>query len=212
MKATAIALLIGVLVVALAAPCFAGQSHSYRTFAGGVKLALHIQPYNAKMNCGNLPTFTTRDDIVRMETGTGDYHVIAVVFDYGAGLTNVEYGLSWPGGWGSAATTHCGDLVIGGIVNPYDWISVSWAACKTEPAILPVAYTWLNASTAGQIQFEFRPAPPEPATLGIVDCDFGSVATDSIFFAGVDIDPWSGVPDTVSTEPTTWGEIKSMFR
>lgn len=212
MKVTAIALLACVLVVALAVPCFAGQTRSYQTLEGGLKMMLHIQPHNAKQSCVNLPVFASRGEITRMVSGAGDYDVFTVIFDYGAGYTNVEYGLSWPAGWGSAATNHCGDLMIGGIVNPYDWISLSWTTCQTSPAISPVAWTWLNASSSGQVQFEYRPAPPEPASLGTIDCEFQEVPAESIFYAGVDVDPWEGVPNPDAVEATTWGDIKAMFR
>jgi hypothetical protein len=213
MKATAIALLACVLVIAFAVPCFAGHSRSYQTLDGGLKMMLHIQDHNAKQSCSNLPVFASRDDITRMETGTGDYDVFMVIFDYGAGYTNVEYGLSWPAGWGSAATIQCADLNIGGIVNPYDWISLSWITCQTTPAYSPVAWSWINAGTAGQVQIEYRPREANiPAALGTIDCAFAEVPAESIFFAGIDVNPWEGQPDTLAAEPTTWGGIKAMFR
>jgi len=213
MKATAIALLACVLVIAFAVPCFAGHSRSYQTLDGGLKMMLHIQPHNAKQSCSTLPVFANRGEITRMAEGTGDYDVFMVIFDYGAGYTNVEYGLSWPAGWFSAATNHCGDLGIGGIVNPYDWISLSWTTCQTSPAYSPVAWSWINAATAGQVQIEYRPRELDiAAALGTIDCDFTYVEAESIFYAGVDLDPWEGQPDTLAAEPTTWGEIKAMFR
>jgi hypothetical protein len=214
MKATAIALLACLLVIALAVPCFAGQSRSYKTFAGGPKMALHIQSHNAKQGCSNLPAISTFGDIARMETGTGDFDVFMVVFDFGGvsggGFTYVEYGLSWPGDWGSALTTHCGDLAIGGIVNPFDAIAVSWSACQTSPAFAPIAWSWLIASGPGQIQIEYRTG--DTPFLGITDCAFTEIPPDSIFFAGVDVDPWEGEPDPEAVEATTWGDIKAMFR
>jgi hypothetical protein len=215
MKATAIALMVCVLVAALIVPCYAGQSRPYKTMANGAKLALHIAAHNAKQNCGNMPTFATRDNIVRQVSGTGDYDVFMVVFGFagftGGGFTNVEFGLSWPAEWGSASTTHCADLAIGGIINPYDWLSISWTTCQTTPAIRAVCWSWINASTSGQVQIEYRPG--DDPFLGMVDCAFVEIDAESIFFAGVDMNPWEGVPDPINaTEPTTWGNIKAMFR
>ncbi len=214
MKATAIALLACILIIAFAAPCFSGQSRSYQTLAGGPKMALHIQAHNAKQSCGNLPVIDQFEDITRMVSGTGDYDVFMVVFDFdgltGGGFTYAEFALVWPGGWGSAATSHCGDLAIGGIVNPYDAIALSWSTCQTSHAFAPISWTWINAGGAGQIQIDYRSGLPR--FLGVTDCAFVEIPTEYVYFAGVDVTPWEGVPTVDATEPTTWGGIKAMFR
>jgi hypothetical protein len=101
--------------------------------------------------------------------------------------------------------------VIGGITNSGDGISLTWTACTTTPAYFVAAWSWIAPASAGQVQIDYRPG--EPKFLGITDCSFQEIDASYIYFAGVDVaDPWEGEPNPDAVEPTTWGEIKSMFR
>jgi hypothetical protein len=214
MKATAIGLFAGFAIMAFAAACFAGSSQGYQTLDNNLKMALHIVPHNAKQSCSNLPSITGFGDITRTQSGAGDYDVFMVIFDYGSGFTGAEFGLSWPVGWGSAITSHCADFAIDGIVNPGDVISLTWSTCQTSPAYRPITWTWLTATGAGEIIMvhKQRVPPTDPIYfIGIADCAYHEQGATYVYFAGIDVVPWEGVP-YVATEPTTWGGIKTMFR
>ncbi|MGD9402871.1 MAG: hypothetical protein PVF95_11450 [bacterium] len=212
MKASAIGLIVCIIIVAFAAACFAGQTRGYQTTDVNLKMALHIKAHNAKQSCSNLPVITELGDMTRTATGAGDYDVFMVLFDYGTGFTGAEFGLSWPAEWGSGTTNHCGDFAIGGIAFPEDIISLTWSACQSSPAFAPITWTWLAATGPGQIimVYKYRDTPPGPI-LGIVDCAFQEHLAEYVYFAAVNETPWEGEP-YYATEPTTWGNIKSMFR
>jgi hypothetical protein len=219
MKATATGVVVSILIIAMASVCFASNSRGYRTGDATQlepKMALHIQAHNAKQGCGNLPGFSTFDDIVRQVTGAGDYDIFMVLFDFGAGFQGAEYGLIWPAGWGSGATTHCADFAIGDIVDPFDAISMTWSTCQSSLTYAPIAWTWVTAAGAGEIKITWRPGSTEPPViapfLGITDCTVEAKEWDTnyVYYAGVDVVPFDGPWE--ATEPTTWGGIKAMFR
>jgi hypothetical protein len=135
MKATAIGFIACMIIIALSATCYAGHSQGFTSegkLVETLKIALHLAPHATKQNCTN-PVITTRDDLIRQGTAGGSYDVFVILFDYGPGVTGLEYGLNWPAEWGSAATTHCADFAIGDIVDPIDVEPFEGPWVATEP-------------------------------------------------------------------------------
>jgi hypothetical protein len=197
------------MIIAFSAGCFAGHSRGYTSgekLTETLKVALHLMAHSGKQSCAS-PSISTRGDLVRQGTAGNDYDVFVILFDYGPGVTGLEYGLIWPAGWGSAATTHCADFAIGSIVNPGDGMSITWTLCQTSPEFMPAAWSWISAATAGEIKLTWLAGSER---LMYTDCDFTEFEADSVFFAGIDVEPFEGKWE--ATEPSTWGGIKAMFR
>jgi hypothetical protein len=161
------------------------------------KLAMHLAPHGAYA-CKNLPAISGRDDLVRRVASPGtDLDVFVVVFAYDS-LSAVEYGLWWPPEWGSAETNFCSPMTLGSIVNPGDGAILAWTTCQvsSESApFKPVAWSWLQPSTKGEIEFVNVPGE-EPGGFGAIDCRSeewrGYEVVDSVFYAGVGVNPYEG--------------------
>ena len=218
MHARATGIVVVVLIIGLALPCLAGRSAG-RTGDGlaavneQIKMALHLAAHASITCTKGMPTFSTRGDLVRQWSTYEDLDVFFVLFQYDE-ITAAQYGLNWPGAWGTAFTTHCGELAIGGIVNPGDGIAISWQTCQTpvgaggtRPAFWPIAWSWMAPSSDAEIQLEEEPLT---GMLTVSDCSFTDIGPDSVFFAGINVVPYEG--PFVGTEPTTWGGVKAMFR
>jgi hypothetical protein len=173
-----------------------------------LKVVLHVEAHDSRSCSKNVPVINSRADFVRMWDTYTDVDVFFVVFSYDS-LTNVQFGLEWPQEWGSAFTYHCGDLAIGGIEYPGDWVSLAWQTCQrndVRPQHWPVAWTWLAPTSDGEVAIGSQ-------YLVTVDCDFQEVDPESIFNAGLNTDPYEGPPGGgVATVPSTWGAVKAMFR
>lgn len=179
--------------------------------AGGesVKVALHVRAHNAKQSCANLPVIEGCGDINATYAGCGDVDVFTVFFDFD-GCTGAHWGLTWPAEWGSGATTHCGDLSIGGIVDPGDWVAVTYMNCQPGPVIV-VAWTWLMGAWSPGVVYPVA-APPEWPFAGITDCDFVEWEAVCTFGAGICGACGDDPCGPSATEAATWGTVKSMFR
>ena len=214
MHARAIAILVSILIIGLALPCFAGRAgDTFMTQNEQIKLALHLDTHLSRSCTKNMPSLSTRGDLVRQWAGYEDLDVFFVMFQYDE-IRGVQYGLNWPGDWGSAVTTQCADLKIGDIVNPGDGFALAWSTCElpasaggTRPAFWPVAWSWIAPSSDGEIEIIETPSTGKVSVSNCINLEMGP---DSVFFAGVNVDPYEG--PFVGIEPTTWGGIKAMFR
>ena len=173
------------------------------------KVAIHVRVHNAKAGC--TVALETCDDINTTEPG---YNVDAfpVFFD----LTEYKgcaYALTWPDWASSAAFTNCADFVIGGIVwpGPASYAAHTWIDCKS--GICVPAFLWLYADNPGEI-CAMDPDEPELG-LEVLDCAEGQdipVAACCAGVYGAEGDDACNCPAYNATLPTTWGEIKGLFR
>jgi hypothetical protein len=170
------------------------------------KMALHLRPHSAKAGC-DYGTIEDCEDIV-YELEDGSFDAFPVFFDL-IEFLGCEYGLEWPETWSSASFTNCSDFVIGGVVNPGDGAAHTWTSCQPSGVCVP-AFVWIVAYGPGQICPTDNPLTGFPKVL---DCAQGA---DSLFTYGACAglygaegdDPCELNPIT----PTTWGEIKSLFK
>jgi hypothetical protein len=221
----AIAMLSAILILTVAAVCFAGETPGYindnraTTVNANVKMALHILPHGVSTCSGkSIPVITSFDGIIRTQSTHAELDVFLVIFDYDS-LSGYEYDLNWPAEWGSASTQVCvGDLGVGQIIYPSDpglAYTLSGGTCKISgvnaAAFLPVAYSWLAPNSDGEIEIEEN---KNDGNNGVLNCpavgDPAEQWIQAIYNAGVNVDPYEGPgPATV---PTSWGSIKALFR
>jgi len=215
MKVTTV--LLPILVFTLMSQCCAGGGKAYLDEGGSwyanpnVKMALHLIQHTG--SCKGVTLNTSTDIVSELGTwstdpSTGGIDAFLVVFDYDS-ITGIEYGLSWPGDWGTASTKVClaNPIAIGGITNPGDGISISWAGatCKipsnkpggnSAPFLLATS-TWVMPTGAGDIWIRYNFAT---GLLGVKNCRDLSFRSceypDSIFSAAV-------VPPTCDVDPVS---------
>ena len=158
-KATALAVISSAMLAAAAGSVvLAGPNANH-------KIAVHVASHG--VSCKSLPTFTDCSEIVTTYAGTGDIDVIPVFYDL-AGVTVLEYGLTWPAEWGTCAYTQCwGELTVGTIVYPGDGIATTTPLCDYSWSI-SAGVGWLAATGPGDVSIV-----PDPPTedMGAVDCN-----------------------------------------
>jgi len=198
MRILAIAL---IMVLGIAIALFAGVNENG-------KVAIHVLDHSGKRSCTNqFPVIAGCEDIITTNAGT-NVDFFPVFFDL-AEYTGVEYGVTWSGP--SCAFTSCADFAIGGIVNSGDGISQTWSDCHDEAVAIP-GFGWIYSY--GMICIVPHPKYGGP---NVTDCStpkiIDSLETVSLGCAGTNgfegDDPCTL---KVSTNPTTWGQIKGMFR
>jgi len=175
------------------------------------KIAIHFKTHPTSCLKG-YPVITTCEGIVETWAPLGDLDAMPVFYDlvsYGV----VETGLTWPAEWLSTSWVRCkGDIAVGNIVNPGDGTAIAWTACQTTWGVIPGA-AWLAATGAGYV------CPvPNPATnmFGVVDCR----PAPGPYYDGPQCVSCGGVGGFIgddpcrptAVEPSTWGEIKSIFK
>lgn len=220
------AIIIGLLIVALVVPCWAGQSKRlvtdpkspavYDTY----KSALHVKAHGS--SCKSMPTFADTNAINRTWSiiGGDGIDVFYVLYDYDS-LLVFEFGLNWPADWGTGEFQKCsGPIQVGAIQYPGDGVSLAFPDCQisqwaggTRPNIWTYCWVWLIPQSAGEI--EILPSPAS-GDLCIIDCREPSALREkhnpmTVYHAGVNIDPYEG-PPKYATEPSTWGAIKAIFK
>jgi len=200
----AITIMVIALVASMTCSCFAGANQS-------VKAAVHVRAHNAKIGCN--VTIATCADIVTTEAGFS-VDAFAVFYDLEEFL-GVQYGFTWPAAWGTATFTSCSDLVIDSVTNPGDGAAHTWTDCQSA-SVAVAGYIWLYASAPGQISLVDYPNSGPPG-LYALDCSEGlDWPHPCIFGAGVygasGADPCSTCTPSHATDPTTWSEIKSIFK
>lgn len=211
-------LIVVALTLVLTAYALAGDNVAH-------KVAIHVRAHG---NCKTAPTgaanmFTSCTEIVTTYAGGGDIDAVPVFFDL-AGFKLNELGMSWPeASWGYASWSKCkGDVAVGVIMHSavpevpahtagkLNGTAIAWSTCQTS-WMMAAGFAWMVAADPGMI------CPvPNPATdmMGVTDC--GPLAAYDpprcAFCAGVlgmvGDDPC--LP--TANEPSTWGEIKSIFK
>jgi hypothetical protein len=207
--AAAVLWLVAALLVPLISTASGGRDYVSDFDASAdnsqVKFALHFAAHGTA-GCGGkatpLPVLATRENLVRQWNTLGDVDVFFVIFAYDS-LFSYEYGLTWPADWGSCSTTVCaGDLVIGDILQPGSGLASGFNMCQeaqrhggARPNYWPVVMHWFVPSSAGEIQILKNPASD---LLGITGCwppeNPVSSPPESVFFGGVQMDPYEGPP------------------
>ena len=195
------------------AVCLAWGSN--RLFMG----AIHVRAHNDAAGCDyTVPhgEILTCQDIVTTEPAQSidAFPVFYDVVEYRA----LEYGLTWPSFTSSAVFTSCADLTIGEIRNPGDSVSHAWIECQNGNICVP-GFIWLYADSPGKVCF----APHHlSGYVQFLDCSLERdlvswTACAGIYGAAGD----APCPDTTTSgvedhpevrEPSTWGEVKSLFQ
>jgi len=175
------------------------------------KVAIHVKAHPTSCT-KSYPVFTSCSGIVHTWAAQGDLDVMPVFYDL-ASYSAIGFGLTWPAEWLTMSWTRCkGDLAVGGISNPGDGTGITWTVCQTSWSIA-LGAGWLYASGAGSV------CPiPDPATgdIGVVDCapspgpylDYPMCLSCAGIGGVIGDDPCR----PTATQPSTWGEIKSMFK
>jgi hypothetical protein len=206
MKLRMLLVVIGLLAIAFA------SAHGGTAANQSIKFALHIEQHATRSCTKGMPSIATRDDLHRVHDTYEDIDVFFVVFGFDS-TTGAQYGLVWPEAWGSAATSHCGEFGIGSIVNPGDGLAITWSGCQlggAVPAFWPVAWSWLLPTSDGEIEICDNPTTSK---LTASSCSFVETEPESVFYAGINVDPYEGPPGgRVAIQATSWGQIKAMFR
>lgn len=202
MKAVMLIALAGIMIVAQAAAASEAPGNQ------SLKVVLHVEAHQTRTCSKNMPSISDRADFNRVWDTYTDVDVFFVIFSYDS-LTGVEFGLNWPQDWGSAFTYHCADLAIGSISDPGDGMAMTWQTCQRSderPPYWPVAWTWLAPVSDGEVEIT-------PHLLKTSDCAFQTSEPESIFNAGLNVDPYEGPPSGgVALQPMTWGGVKAMFK
>lgn len=199
------------LVVAILAIAFA-SAYGGTVANEDLKFALHIEQHATRSCTEGMPSMGTRDDLHRVHDTYEDIDVFFVVFGFDS-IAGVQYGLVWPEAWGSATTTYCSDFAIGSIVNPGDGMAMTWVSCQiggAVPAFWPVSWSYMVPTSEGEIKISDNRTA---SALTAFSCLFVESEPESVFYAGINVDPYEGPPGgEVAIEPKTWGQVKAMFR
>ncbi|MFZ1947634.1 MAG: hypothetical protein WAW06_08810 [bacterium] len=175
------------------------------------KVAVHVKAHPTSCTKG-YPAFTACNQIVTTWVPQGDVDVMPVFYDLTEVLV-VEFAMTWPVEWYSMSWIRCkGDLAIGTVKYSGDGTAISWMTCQTSWSIAPGA-GWLAASGPGMVCIVANPAT---GMYGVVDCqpspgpymDPPALVTCAGIAGMVGGDPCAAI----ATEPSTWGQIKSMFK
>ena len=197
---------------------------SVSAFAAGMnvhsKIAIHIKAHPT--SCTKLyPTFTNCAQIVftwpnpDMINGFDFMPVFYDLVSWGV----LETGVIWPEAtWGSASWVKCkGDVAVGSLQHSADTVdptgnngtAIGWSICQTLWAMAP-GYGWLIATEPGRI----TPVPnPVSQAWFVVDCNGMYDVPFCVSSAGIGQGMIGDDPcRATATVPSTWGEIKGMFR
>jgi hypothetical protein len=171
-----------------------------------VKLAIHVRAHNAKLAC-NYGTIIDCHDIVTTYAGQ-DVDAFPVFFDLNE-WRGCEYAITWPIEWGSAAFTSCSDFVIGSITEPDSGASHTWGGDCGAGVMVP-SYLWLYANSSGQI---CPKGHPHHGHIYALDCHEAVDSVPAISQGCAGLYGAAGAdPCAIAVTPTTWGEIKSLFK
>jgi hypothetical protein len=172
------------------------------------KAALHLEPHESRTCAKNFPVIADQSDIIITHPNM-EVDVFPVFFNL-TEYQSFDYALWWPGLY-SCAFTSCSDITTGTIVWPWDGVSHAWYTCKEGP-IAVFAWAWIT-----DIGCLCLMSHPTFRAVRVGDCDGGSDNIDPSdrYRAGIG-DCWPHCPgcpaDTVAVDPTSWGEIKSLFK
>jgi hypothetical protein len=200
MRRTCLIGLAIVLLATLSAPATASVNYL-------AKMAVHIKSHGTSCTDG-FPTFTWCSQINTTYPGLGDIDVIPVFFDL-VEYTDVGMALDWPAEWGSMEWTRCkGDAQFGTLVNPNDFVRITWSTCQ-RTYYIALGYGWLYATSPCFVRPSYLIQPRV-----VTDCQ---TPGDEDHACSI----WSGVGGYYGDDPcqvdsgsdrSTWGAIKSIFR
>ena len=197
------ALLLAIaLVLVVSYPALGGRNPD-------VKVGIHVLPHDPERGCFlNFPVIDDPSDIIFTYDGCGEEVDFFPVFFDLSECRGVEYAVIWPGSQ-TCTFTICSYSHIGQLVNSGDWISQCWLECKTGYAIIP-GWGEVTMDEPGYVCFA---EVPYTGQISILDCSDAIDVPVANFCAGVcgTIGENPLYADQ-ATEPTTWGEIKSLFR
>jgi hypothetical protein len=173
-----------------------------------VKVGIHVLPHDPERACYlNFPVVDDPGDIVFTYDGCEEVDFFPVFFDL-TECKGVQYAVVWPGSQ-SCNFTICSFSHIGEIVHSGDWIAQCWQDCKTGYAVIP---GW-GEVTMDHYGLVCLAPDPFVEDIAILDCHENVDYPIANFCAGVcgrvGEDPLYADQATV---PSTWGEIKSLFR
>jgi hypothetical protein len=191
-------MIIITVVVIASANAFAGQNPL-------AKVAVHVIPHASRSCTKSFPSIATCEDIITTEPSP-DVDAFPVFFDL-TEYQGLEYGMTWPGMY-TAVFTSCSDLTIGGIVATGDGVSHAWTVCQYSGVAIP-GWAWIY--DYGVICVV--PSPEnEEGEITIGDCTPEPDVPVCVFCAGIGDSVGDDPCIPISTEPTTWGAIKGMYR
>jgi hypothetical protein len=117
-----------------------------------------------------------------------------------------DFSLAWPGTY-TCAYTSCSDLAIGTIINPGDGVSHAWYVCQNSSASIP-GWGWIYDT--GLVCLT-----DHPTAGGVIvgDCStlLDTLPSSSYGCAGIGGTAGQN-PCENSTNPTSWGDIKGLFK
>ncbi|MFH1218900.1 MAG: hypothetical protein V1694_00400, partial [Candidatus Eisenbacteria bacterium] len=179
----------------------------------GCKIAIHLKAHPT--SCTKLyPAFTDCNMINETWLPIGDFDAMPVFYDL-ASYTVHEFGLTWPAEWGSTSWIRCkGDIAVGTILLPGEGTAIAWTVCQFGWGLATGA-AWLTATGPGYVTPVANPATMQ---IDVVDCDFVTgpyqdfpILISSGGVGGLAGDDPCRTPPT-AVEPSTWGQIKSIFK
>ena len=175
-----------------------------------LKIAIHVVPHEDRSCGGPWPRITDCSEISSTYEGCDGFDVFPVFYDVSE-VKRIEYGLTWPPGWGSCTFTACGgDIVTGDIVSPGDGVVHEWNECQFGWSLVP------GYARFGPPAFPASVAPTSSSvtgSLGATDCHGEWNTPAGIASAGV-----CGVPGEdpcacgCGVDASSWSAIKAIFR
>ena len=201
------------LALAILVLAFAVGTATDCAFAGGnpgCKIAIHLKAHPTSCT-KSYPAFANCDAINETWVPTGDVDAMPVFYNLASYVVH-EFGLTWPAEWGSTSWVRCkGDIAVGGILYPGDGTAIAWTSCQVGWGLATGA-AWLTATGPGYVTPIANPATNQ---IDVVDCDPAGPYQDFPFCLNRGgVGGFIGDDPCLPTanEPSTWGQIKSMFR
>ncbi len=173
------------------------------------KALIHVERHESRTCLKNFPEINSLTDVYTYEESR-DVDAFPVFFDLSE-YKSFDYALWWPGTY-SCALVSCSDLTTGTITWPWDGVSHAWYSCQPGP-IAVVGWGWIY--DIGCICMMSHPAAH---AVTVTDCDGKLDTVKFRYFAEIGgYYHWPGDPpccpaDSTPTDPTSWGEIKTLFR
>jgi hypothetical protein len=193
-------LVAAIMILSLSTWVFAGPNFNAKAW-------VHVLDHTSRTCTKNFPAgIDSCDDIVYL-LAAEDADCFVVFWDL-VNYQGFDYALTWPGTY-TAAFTSCSSLTIGSIVNPGDGVSHAWYVCQSGDVAIP-GWAWIYDTGAVCLA-------DHPTANGVVvgDCSAILDTLPEISYGCAGIGgyvPGGLTPCEAAIEPTSWGQIKSMFR
>jgi uncharacterized repeat protein (TIGR01451 family) len=175
------------------------------------KVAVHVEAHDDRRTCSsNMPVLETCADIkYTSEAQVYSVDAFPVFFDL-VEYQGVEYALSWcdSGTCYDAVFTSCSDFSIGDIEHSGDGIAQAWTSCHPGPCAVP-GWAWIYADGPTTICVVGH---PETWSVHLLDCASRMGNPEGSYCAGICGDLGDDPCATTDQRPTTWGDIKAIFK